>query len=350
MIRGDELAFSMTDPTPTASSAPPALAAFLRGVERRGALFAQLQCGDAEHGDVALATVMRTFSEQAPDRAMADWPRRFWQLLMAAPALQREPSGARWPTPLEHLGTLAPADRRALLSRLAAGLPEDEAVEVLGTDLTHYRAALAAACPQDADGQPDAAGWRSLAEAIQQQMRDLAPERLARLARLRERALRPDAAPPRAPRRESPSAAIPSRDTPRPETSTRWRRWAVVAIVLACAGGLAVTFLAPPDWSGWMGESLDQVGESGLGLAEEPDIQQEALDAAEAPAATVAPEDALPSHPDLALLLDPESESLSGDAAFLAWYLAARDQGAPTEPATTNPEPVTQEEGRDTTF
>lgn len=344
----------MTDPSSHVAPAPPALAAFLRGVERRGALFAQLQCGDAEHGDVALATVMRSFSERAPQRPMADWPRAFWQQLMAAPALQREPSGARWPAPLEHLGTLAPGDRRALLSRLAVGLPEDEAVEVLATDLTHYRAALAAACPLDAGGQPDPAGWRALAEAIQQQMRDLPPERLARLARLRERALQPETAPPRPPRRESP--ALPAhRDASGLTKSGRWRRWAVVAIVLACAGGLAVTFLAPSGWLGRMGGSLDQreqTGESGLGLAEEPDIRSEALAPADAPAARVAAEDALLLHPDLEQLLDPESESLSGDAAFLAWYLAGRDPASPVDPASAASanDAALGEEGRDTTF
>ena len=341
----------MTDPSPSAPPAPPALAAFLRGVERRGALFAQLQCGDAEHGDVALATAMRTFSEQAPRLPMADWPRSFWQRLMASPALHRSPAAARWPVSVAHLGTLAPDDRRALLSRLAAGLPEDEAVEVLGIDLTHYRAALAAACPQDVAGQPDAVGWRALADAIQQQMRDLPPDRMARLARLRERALQPEPILPRAARGKP--APVSSERAPRPRTVPgRWRRWGVVVIVLVCAGGLAATFLAPPGWFGRMGASLEQVGEAGLSLAEEPDIRSEALAPAEPPAVAVAAEDALPLHPDLDLLLDPESESLSGDAAFLAWYLAGRSQPLPADPATaaSADAAATGEEGRDTTF
>lgn len=341
----------MTDPSPSAAPAPPALAAFLRGVERRGALFAQLQCGDAEHGDVALATAMRAFSEQAPGLPMADWPRGFWQRLMASPILHRAPAAAHWPEPLAHLGTLAPEDRRALLSRLAAGLPEDEAVEVLGIDLTHYRASLAAACPLDATGQPDPIGWRALADAIQQQMRELPPERMARLARLRERALRPEPAAPRPSR--TPPVPVSGGRAPRKAASTpgRWRRWAVVAIVLACAGGLAVTFFAPPAWWGRMGGTLEQVGETGLGLAEEPDIRSEALAPADAPAASVAAEDALPLHPDLDLLLDPESESLSGEAAFLAWYLAGRSQPLPADPATTAADAAAiGEEGRDTTF
>ena len=344
----------MTDPSPSAVPAPAALAAFLRGVERRGALFAQLQCGDAEHGDAALATAMRAFAGQAPLQPMADWPRGFWQKMMASPALHRPPTGARWPGAVAHLATLAPEDRQVLLSRLAAGLPEDEAVEVLGLDMTRYRAALAAACPTDAAGQPDAAGWRALAEAIQQQMRDLPPERLARLARLREAALQPEAPLPRPARQDMRTPVAPAPRT-RADAATpvrgRWRRWAVVAIVLACAGGLAVTFFDPWGMFGRAGDSLEDVGRTGLGLAEEPDIKQEALPPAEAPAATVAAEQALALHPDLELLLDPESETLSNDAAFHAWYLAGTRQPLPAENAADGAvDAAAREEGRDTTF
>lgn len=341
----------MTDPSPSAPPAPAALAAFLRGVERRGALFAQLQCGDAEHGDAALATAMRAFAGQAPSQPMADWPRGFWQKMMASPALHRPPAGASWPGAVAHLATLAPEDRQALLTRLAAGLPEDEAVEVLGLDMTRYRAALAAACPTDAAGQPDAAGWRALAEAIQQQMRDLSLERLARLARLREAALKPEAPVSRLPRPEmqAPATRIPAvAATP---VRGRWRRWAVVATVLACAGGLAVTFFDPWGMFGRTGDSLEDVGRTGLGLAEEPDIEQEALPPAEAPAATMAADQVLALHPDLDLLLDPESETLSNDAAFHAWYLAGTRQPLPAGKAADGAvDAAAQEEGRDTTF
>ncbi|MET0580418.1 MAG: hypothetical protein ABWZ08_00420, partial [Pseudoxanthomonas sp.] len=64
-----------------AASVPAALSAFLRGVERRGALFAELQCGDREAGDTALAAAMRAFRNHAGTLPMADWPRRFWTLL-----------------------------------------------------------------------------------------------------------------------------------------------------------------------------------------------------------------------------------------------------------------------------
>ena len=69
--------------------APPALAAFLRGVERRGAVLAELQCGDADAGDAALAQAMRRFRAEAAGQPMSQWPRRFWTLLLSQPGLRR---------------------------------------------------------------------------------------------------------------------------------------------------------------------------------------------------------------------------------------------------------------------
>ena len=45
-------------PVNDSSPAAPALSAFLRGVERRGLVFAHLQAGDAEAGMAALADAM----------------------------------------------------------------------------------------------------------------------------------------------------------------------------------------------------------------------------------------------------------------------------------------------------
>ena len=56
---------------------PAALAAFLRGVERRGAVLAELQCGDADAGDAALGSAMSGFCLLAGDTVMDDWPRQF---------------------------------------------------------------------------------------------------------------------------------------------------------------------------------------------------------------------------------------------------------------------------------
>ncbi|MCW5582017.1 MAG: hypothetical protein KIS72_11810, partial [Luteimonas sp.] len=83
----------MNDP----SAARAALNAFLRGVERRGVVFAEWQGGDAEAGDVALAATLRGFGEVAGEVPFAEWPRRFWAMLLAAPGLRGAGAGRTAP-------------------------------------------------------------------------------------------------------------------------------------------------------------------------------------------------------------------------------------------------------------
>ena len=93
----------MMAPQDTVGSPPAALAAFLRGCERRGAVFAELQCGDTDRGDVALAAALRAFRGNAAALPMADWPVRFWSLLSAAPPLRTAAPDPRWPGALSAL-------------------------------------------------------------------------------------------------------------------------------------------------------------------------------------------------------------------------------------------------------
>lgn len=333
---------------PETPTPPAALVAFLRGVERRAALFAELQAGDAEVGDLAVATAMRQFQAEAAPLAMADWPRRFWQRLINATSL-RQPAAGRWPAELQHLGTLAGHDRLVLLSRLAAGLPEDEALEVLAIDQLHYRSALAAACPRDADGAADAQAWRDLAEAIQSRMKELSADRMARLARLRDHALQP---PTAAPRRPSPVNAPPPQlqaTTGDADEGTRWRRALWIVVVVLCCLGLAATFV-PRDWWPQSLRQSDAAAAPQLGLSEEPDIRIDPLPPAEAPAAGLPPEAAVATHPDLPMLRDADF-ALSQQADLLAWYAAgAHSDSHPQEQAPTQGDEAQQEEARDTTF
>src|SRR5690606_15855285 len=78
---------SLNDPV----AARAALTAFLRGVERRGVVFAQWQGGDAAAGDAALADTLRAFAAGAQAMPFAEWPRRFWAMLLAAPQLRGTP-------------------------------------------------------------------------------------------------------------------------------------------------------------------------------------------------------------------------------------------------------------------
>lgn len=309
-----QIDFAMPNTLRHAAAAPAALSAFLRGVERRAALLVELQCGDPVVADTVLAAAMRAFGQHAPDEPMARWPCRFWTLLAAAPPLRQASKQATWPAGLQALAGLDPLARKALLLRLVAGLPEEAAAEVMGSDLRTYQVALAAACPRDATGQPDAQAWRALGDRLQQQLRELSPARLVALARLRENAL--------AGVRQPAAAPLASWSAATRGPAKLRRRWPWVAlVVLVCALALAATWYWPPfDTS---------AGPAGSGLTQDVRIRVDPLPE-QPPAARFDAASALRNHPDLALLNDPEETTLAPDADFLAWVAAGR-QALPDE-------------------
>jgi hypothetical protein len=328
----------MSSHLPQDATPPPALSAFLRGIERRGALFAELQCGDRDAGDTALSAAMRAFRNHAARLPMADWPRRFWTLLVAAPQLRAATPTAHWSADVRALSLLEPTHRQALLLRLAASLPEDKAAAVLALDTATYEQALAAACPRDAEGQPDAVAWRTLAEAVQLRLRDLPPERLARLARLREAALHGTPLP--RPITRPPAGANP----PVPAK----RRWPWVLLVLAlCAAALAATWWWPQSWRA--PQALPEDVETGVELVlPDPDIDSEALPE-QTPAARFNAVQGLLTHRDFELVMEPEEEAIARDADFLAWYASGASELPPTEAEGAPPDAPVVAEGRETT-
>lgn len=313
----------MTSSPPASPSAPAALAAFLRGCERRGAVFAELQCGDPDRGDVALAAALRAFRGKAAVLPMADWPARFWALLAATPQLRVDSPSARWPGGFAALARPAAADRGALLLRLVGGLQEAEAAAVLGLDDAAYRDALARACPRDALGHPDAGAWRALAEAIQQHLRELPDDRLAKLARLREDALAGNRV-----------ASIATKAPPAtaPPAPRRWPWFVLIVVLLLAAAGAGVFW--------WRGSALmpsrstptapAATDEGVLALPPDPVITSAPLPAADAPAVR-ADEVTAAAHADFVLLVDAEDEARAREADFLAWYVA----GAGATPAAS---------------
>src|SRR5690606_982471 len=111
-------------PASSDAGASSALGAFLRGVERRGLVFARLLAGSDAAGDEALAWALERFRVEAGRTAFGDWPRRFWALLLAAPTLRRPPPDPAWGPGLEWLARIGHGPRAALLLRLVAGLAE----------------------------------------------------------------------------------------------------------------------------------------------------------------------------------------------------------------------------------
>jgi hypothetical protein len=313
-------------PASDGAVAAPALAAFLRGVERRAAVLADLQSGSAARGMPALAAAMRAFRSHAAALPMSDWPLRFWKLLAAVPTLRQAPAaGSEWPAPLAHLGQLTAADRLALLLRIVAGLDEPTAAQVLDQSTEAYQQALARACPRDADGRPDATGWRALADAAQQHLRALPPARLEALAQLRDAAIAAaapavaSAAASSAPERARP----PRRTQARSPVRARLAGAVIVLVVLALVG----------TWWWERAPSRRAIADADAGtslaLGDTGPVQVEELPA-ESDASTAPP---LPAAPPA-----PLPEPAVYDLDFFAWYAA----GAP--PARIERNPPTAEE------
>jgi len=294
-------------------SGPPALSAFLRGVERRGAVLAELQAGDAAAGDAALAEAIRRFRPEAGSLPMADWPRRFWALLLAQPRLQHRTAVAVAIEATDRLGELGSGPRAALLLRVAAGLSEEEAADVLGVGVASYRLALQRALPHHADGRADPDAWQQMREQIHRRIKTLPPDRLVRLSSAREAVLRGDDA-----------AAPAGTAVPAGASRPRWLMPLLWSLLVLCVLALAATFL--PLWSNMSG---------GVGGNRRVDI--EPLPDVESPAASYGDEAAMVTHRDFALLADPQGEAAARDLEFHSWLAAQQAAGvtAPTPPADT---------------
>ncbi|TYT25996.1 hypothetical protein FZO89_06875 [Luteimonas viscosa] len=291
----------MNDP----AAAHAALTAFLRGVERRGVVFAEWQGGNGEAGDMALASTLRGFREVAAGIAFAEWPRRFWAMLLAAPQLRATVRVAPDAAPA-HVAALGSGPRAALLLRLVAGLAESEAAAVLGIARPTYRLALQRALPHRDDGVADPDAWRALSTAAQQAVRALPPERLERIAMLRD-GIRPPPAKPSTPA----------------GTRAGWVWPATIAVLVLTAAALAATW-----WGPWIAPPPAAGGAR---------IQTEELPPAATPAARFDPATALESHRDLELLIAQATGAFDDDAdpAFEAWLVGALGEadGATARPA-----------------
>ncbi|MCD9027334.1 hypothetical protein LDO26_03780 [Luteimonas sp. BDR2-5] len=333
----------MTTPHPPSAPGPSSAAsAFLRGVERRAALFAQWQCGDIETGDAALANAMADFAGIAPRTAFSEWPRRFWSLLLAAPLL-------RAPAPLAHgddglaaLEGLSGGPRVTLLLRLVAGLSEHDAATVLGVSRATYRLGLRRALPHQADGAPDAQAWRALADSVQQAVRELPADRLARLAAMREAAMqgtvpalrrfpvaRPQAATPGA----STSDVAPPVASPPPRP--RWLWPALGAVVLATGAALAATW--------WTSGPGGDAGDAG--------IRVEALGAPADPQARYDADIALLTERDFELLLESRAADDAAwreDPAFHAWLAVHLDVPVVADPVDDGDVPTRVDDALET--
>lgn len=303
----------MTAPHLPAATPPPALAAFLRGIERRGAVLAELQAGDIHAGDAALGAAMQAFRDEAERLPVADWARRFWTLLIAQPGLRQRTPVALALDAGDTLEALGSGPRAALLLRLAAGLDEADAAAVLGVAPATYRLALQRALPHTADGHPDPDAWRRLRDHIHRRIKTLPSARLARLGRAREAALHGFDVEPIAP--ESAGTGLRrAADAGRP----RWWRPALWSVSVATVGALLATVM-------W--EQLDHHAAD-----RERRVRVEPLGPPEPPASRLGAEAALLGHRDFDLVADAAGQAQAESLAFHAWLAARAGDGTGADP------------------
>jgi len=148
----------MTSPTPTPPQST-AIAAFLRGLERRAQLLARVQTGDPAATQRALAVTQQVFASEAEQWPIAQWPLQYWRLLLSVPAMGQA-TRASTNTPLPAIAQLPPAIRAAVLLHLVVCLDESEAAAALDCEVASYQQRIRDALPRDAHGQPDIAVWR----------------------------------------------------------------------------------------------------------------------------------------------------------------------------------------------
>lgn len=245
-----------------------AITAFVHGVDRRARVLARLQAGDAQAGDRALADAIEAFTTEAARHPLAQWPQRFWSLLLATAPLRTPAHDASgW-------SALAPGPRVALLLRWAGGLDDATAAQALGVSAATFRVALRHAL--------DAAGEGAAALQAEVDLQLAAAD-----------APRPDVG-------GSEPVEVDARDAARP------RRLLVVlwTLLAACVVAFVATFVVAPD--------------------DAPAARVAPLPEA-SPAARYDVAAALVVHRDFALLVDGDAAPWLDDLEFHAWLAA----GAP---------------------
>ena len=284
----------MTPAAPDTPS-PAAVTAFLRGLDRRARLFASVQAGDALAAQHALAVVGRVFSGEAGQWPIAEWPRQYWRLLLAAPSLRKPPIEV--PTPqLPGIGRLAVETRAAVLLHLVAALDDADASAALGIGIETYQARIRDALPRDALGQPDVDVWRAWRAAAERELAR-APEPEA-----------PQIAPVAAAKPGS-GSTFPRKVDPAPTLDTDARhhirmRWLWAGVALCLMAMVATFFLHPRGR-----EVINQW---------RAEIKREPLDPAAEPKARFDGAD-LALHPDRDLLSAPGELAFARQLPLLAW-------------------------------
>ena len=284
-----------------------ARAAFLRGIDHRGVVLAQAQCGHVERARAAIAATEKAFHQQAATIPVLQWPSLFWALLLEQPAMRAELAA----DPRNPFSLLAAGPRATLLLRLVAEVDQLQGADVLHVSAATYRHAL----------------YRAL-EILRSKGMDESALQLVRDS------LQRDAQPAHAPVvsvSTSPDAAGDEPETP--SGAARWIRRGLIAT----AGLLLLAFVGSFIW---LPEYLKPGAVSPNGF--------QTL-RGHAPSETISVVAAAVSNPDFDQLNDPQGERIARDLDLYAWYAATSNApangavaGTPL-PETTLPETAAPE-------
>lgn len=276
----------MTPSEPT-RPAPPAVAAFLRGVRARAWLLARVQAGADAPARQAMAVVERVFTADAGLWPLAEWPGQYWRLLLATPSL-RQPGEAGLGSPLPGISRLPAQQRAAVLLLVVACLDEAAAATALGVPVEACQRAIRDSLPPDALGKPDVDVWRAWRAAAE---RALAAESTAR-------------ATPASDLPPTPAAAAPvDRDA-----SPRLLRGLWLGLAL-CAAGLGASLFLHPKGRAVLERMRAPIKLDALGPASAPLARFDARDPA--------------LHPDRERLAAPREAGYADDLPMLAWLADA---------------------------
>lgn len=273
----------------------PALSAFLRGIERRAFVFAQVQCGRDDEAEAAVGRALRSFHRLSAHSPLSAWPASFWALLMAQAELSEGDSC------VPELTVLGSGPRAALLLRMIAGLDFRHAAQVLGISEPTYRFALQRALQQLGAAGISYAALGALRERLHRQVKTLPAVRTASLAALRARVLQGE---------PEPVTATPAPPSPWPRRAL----WILFALLVL---GFATTFWPLPP-------SLAPGGTEGLPIETAP-VHRLSGGAAD-----------VITHPDYTQLAAPQDEALAADLALLSW-VASGEAGPLLAPADDAP-------------
>jgi hypothetical protein len=286
---------------PASATPPPspALSAFLRGIERRAFVFAQVQCGHDEAAQAALGRAMRAFRKDSGTTPLSTWPAAFWTRLLAQEELSRGHSD------IPELTALSSGPRAALLLRMVGGLDFAHAASVMGVSEPTYRFALQRALQQLGDAGISYAVLGALRERLHRQVKTLPDDRIDALAELRAGVLAGAPAP-----------------TPAPPQPSPRRRW-LLPLLWLCLVLLALAFVATylPVTPGLAPGAVEGLPAESVAPSLPTDVASE-----------------LVTHPDYAQLAAPDDEALARELALLSW-MASGEAEIPTPARPSAPAP-----------